>query len=54
MKNSLGKCVCGLLAVVWLLLVPGLAGAQAPSGPTPVPTAVGPIPVVLLPAPPGD
>ena len=45
MRNSLVQCVCGFLAVLGLILVPVEAGAQAARGATPVPTAVGPIPV---------
>ena len=45
MRNSLVQCVCGLLAVMGLIFAPAQAGAQAASGGTPVPTAVGPIPV---------
>ena len=45
MKNSLVQCVCGLLAVLGLMFVPADAGAQAATGGTPVPRAIGPIPV---------
>jgi hypothetical protein len=45
MRNFWVQCVCGLLAVLGLIFVPAEAGAQAPSGATPIPTAVGPIPV---------
>ena len=45
MRDSLIQCVCGLLAVLGLIFVPVEAGAQAASGGTPVPTAVGPIAV---------
>ena len=41
MRNSL-TCVCGLLALLGFMFD---AGAQTPSGGTPIPTAVGPIPV---------
>ena len=44
MRNSL-TCACGLLAVLALLFGPADAGAQTPGGRTPIPTAVGPIPV---------
>ena len=45
MRNSLVQCVCGLLGALGLIFVPAEAGAQAASGGTPVPRAVGPIPV---------
>jgi hypothetical protein len=45
MRNSLIKCVGGLLAVLGFIFVPADAGAQTPSSGTPIPTAVGPIPV---------
>ena len=45
MRNSLVHCVCGLLGALGLIFVPAEAGAQTASGGTPVPTAVGPIPV---------
>ena len=45
MRNSLVQCVCGLLGALGLIFVPAEAGAQTASGGTPVPRAVGPIPV---------
>ena len=45
MRNSLAQCVCGLLGVLGVIFVPAQAGAQTASGGTPVPKAVGPIPV---------